>query len=198
MTKDEFIFKLKSKLDVLDEQTFNYEIENFFQKHNDELKENKSLEEIIKESGGITEIAKNILKKHGINPEKVLIKKNFISQKLEELFDVIHRVVEAMSKNKAKENIKIIVDLLILVFLIALLKIPFILIQNIGESLLIYFENSLIVEIWALLIYLLYILVAAITFINVFTKWFKNIKVSTKLKIKALESVNLKEPQKKI
>lgn len=194
MTKDEFIFKLKSKLDVLDEQTFNYEIENFFQKHNDELKENKSLEEIIKESGGITEIAKNILKKHGINPEKVLIKKNFISQKLEELFDVIHRVVEAMSKNKAKENIKIIVDLLILVFLIALLKIPFILIQNIGESLLIYFENSLIVEIWALLIDLLYILVAAITFINVFTKWFKNIKVSTKLKIKALESVNLKEP----
>ena len=193
MNKEEFVRKLKIKLDILEDDVFNDEINYYLDIINTKQNENQTEEEIIKSFGNINDIAKKILEKHGINSQKVLTKSNFVTEKFAEIFDVIQRVINAMSKNKAKENIKIIIDILILLLLISLIKIPFILIQNLGDSILLYLENPLIVEIWALIVDLLYILVAIITFVNIFTKWFKNIKINNPKKTKDLESITLKE-----
>ena len=193
MNQEEFIKKLKDKLDILTSEALNDEIKYFESEIEKQKAQNVSEEDIIKSFGNLENIEKQILKKHGINPEKVMKKENFIYKKFEELFQVIHRVVDIMSKNDLKDNVKILFDLFILIIFVCFIKIPFILIQNLGDSLLSYIDIPYISDIWGILIDLIYIIIALIIFMNIFTKWFKNLKTTKKLKTKELESVTLED-----
>lgn len=193
MNQEEFIKKLKDKLDILTSEALNDEIKYFESEIEKQKDQNVSEEDIIKSFGNLENIEKQILKKHGINPEKVMKKENFIYKKFEELFQVIHRVVDIMSKNDLKDNVKILFDLFILIIFVCFIKIPFILIQNLGDSLLSYIDIPYISDIWGILIDLIYIIIALIIFMNIFTKWFKNLKTTKKLKTKELESVTLED-----
>ena len=104
-----------------------------------------------------------------------------------------------MSKNDLKSNAKIVLDILILIAFVAILKIPFIVVQNLGDSLLSYLAIPVISDIWSLLMDLIYIVVAVIVFINIFQKYFKNIQSDKKatLKTNGLESVSLEDLTKK-
>ena len=195
LNQEEFYKKVEEKLDVLDKEVLESEINIYREVIKNQKQQGVNEEDIIKAFGSIEEIQRKILKKHGINPDKVLKQKNFFAEKFEELFEVIHRVVEVMSKNALKENVKIILDLLILIVLICLIKIPFILVRNLGDSLIAYLEMPVVSDIWAIIIDLIYIIVAVIVFMNIFTKWFKNLKVNKtqKLKGKELETITLKD-----
>ena len=148
MNQEEFIKKLKDKLDILTSEALNDEIKYFESEIEKQKDQNVSEEDIIKSFGNLENIEKQILKKHGINPEKVMKKENFIYKKFEELFQVIHRVVDIMSKNDLKDNVKILFDLFILIIFVCFIKIPFILIQNLGDSLLSYIDIPYISDIW--------------------------------------------------
>ena len=196
MNQEEFIKKLKDRLDILTPEALEEEIKIYESDIEAKKTQNISEEDIIKSFGSLESIEKRILKKHGINPEKVMKKESFVYKKFEELFQVIHRMVDIMSKNDFKDNVKIIFDLLILIIFICLIKIPFILVQNSGDSLLSYIDIPYISDIWGLIVDLIYIVIAVIIFINIFTKWFKNLKTTKKLKMKELESVKLNDEEK--
>lgn len=196
LNQEEFIKKLKDKLDILTPEALEEEIKIYESDIESKKTQNLAEEDIIKSFGSLESIEKRILKKHGINPEKVMKKESFIYKKFEELFQVIHRVVDIMSKNDFKENVKIIFDLLILIIFICLIKIPFILVQNLGDSLLSYIDIPYISDIWGLIVDLIYIIIAVIIFVNIFTKWFKNLKTTKKLKTKELESITLNDKEK--
>jgi len=115
-------------VDILTEETKEQEVEKYRKEIEKQKEEGLTEEQIIKSFKSIEEIQKEIYLSRGINPEKISQKKGSIYKKLEELFQVIHRIVEAMSKNNAKENIKIIIDIIVLLLLVCILKIPFILI----------------------------------------------------------------------
>ncbi len=196
MNQEEFIKKLKDKLEILTPEALEEEIKIYELEIERQKEQNIKEEDIIKSFGTIENIVKKILKKHGINPEKVMKKESLLYKKFEELFEVIHRVVDVMSKNDFKENVKIFFDLLILIIFISLIKIPFILIQNLGDSLLSYIDIPYSMDIWGLIVDLIYIVISVIIFANIFTKWFKNLKVAKKIKTKELESVTLKDNEK--
>ncbi len=196
MNQEEFIKKLKDKLEILTPEALEEEIKIYELEIERQKDQNIKEEAIIKSFGTIENIVKKILNKHGINPEKVMKKESLLYKKFEELFEVIHRVVDVMSKNELKENIKIVFDLLILIIFISLIKIPFILIQNLGDSLLSYIDIPYSMDIWGLIVDLIYIVISVIIFANIFTKWFKNLKVAKKIKTKELESVTLKDNEK--
>ena len=109
------------------------------------------------------------------------------------MFEGIHNIVESMSHNSKKENIKIIIDLLVLIFFICLIKIPFILIRNLGESVFTIVEIPYALEIWSLIIDIIYIIVAIMVFINIFTKWLKNLEIKKEInkKGKSLQGITL-------
>ncbi len=193
MKKEEFLNKLKTKLDIFTEKE-QENILNNYQKliENDNLSE----EESIKKLGSIEKIYEDILLNHGINPKR--IKKETISKKLEELFKIIQNIVEQMSKNNMKENAKIIMDLLVLLFLICIIKLPFIFIRNIGDTLLLPLEKPILLNIWSIVLDIIYIIVAVMVFINIFTKWFKLKKDNkteslNKIKNQSLEAITLEE-----
>ena len=196
LNQEEFIKKLKDKLEILTPEALEEEIKIYELEIERQKDQNIKEEAIIKSFGTIENIVKKILNKHGINPEKVMKKESLLYKKFEELFEVIHRVVDVMSKNELKENIKIVFDLLILIIFISLIKIPFILIQNLGDSLLSYIDIPYSMDIWGLIVDLIYIVISVIIFANIFTKWFKNLKVAKKIKTKELESVTLKDNEK--
>ena len=196
MNQEEFIKKLRDNLDIFEDNVIDEEVNHYVEEIEKQKNQNINEEQIIASFGNLDTIQKSIFKKHGINPSKVLKKEGFLYKKFEELFEVIHRVVDIMSKNSFQENIKILFDLLILIIFICLLKIPFILVRNLGDSLFTYTSIPLISEIWGILIDLIYIVIAVMVFVNIFTKWFKNLKVTKKIKGKALDSISLEDSKK--
>jgi len=193
MNKEEFLLRLKDKIDIFTEEEQNKILSSY---ENGEI---RNLEEIQKE----------IFLSHGINPDKV-IKKGFY-KKLEELCFVIRRVIDVMSKNEMKENAKIVLDFLVLLFLICLIKLPFLFIENILESLILPFGIPYVITILSVALELVYIVIALVVFINIFTKWFKNLKikdrvskksennfksVDVKLKGESLEAISLEDSEK--
>ena len=195
MNKDEFVSRLETSLDIFEDSVKKQEIENYLTRIEEREKNGESEEEIIKSFGTITEITETILKNHGINPQKLSKKNSFIYKQFEELFQVIHHVIDEMSKNDFQNNLKIILDLLILIAFICLLKIPFILVRNLGDSLITNLNITFMSGIWGLIVDIIYIIVALVVFMNIFNKYFKNIKAkkSNKIKGKELESINLEK-----
>ncbi len=195
MNKEEFVSRLENSLDIFEEEVKKEEIEKYLKKIEDREKSGETEQEIIKSFGTITNIQEQIIKQHGINPKKLQKKNGYIYKQFEELFQVIHHVIDEMSKNDFQNNIKIIVDILILIAFICLLKIPFILIRNIGDSLIINLNITFMSGIWGVLIDIIYIVIAIAVFMNIFNKYFKNIKAkkSNKIKGKELESINLEK-----
>ena len=194
--KEKLISNLKNSLTILTNEAREEEIQKIESNISQKLENGMSEEEAVKSLGGLDEILRDIYLSRGIDSSKIMKKKGFFYGKLEELFESIHNVVDAMSKNSFQENLKIIADLLVLIVIICAIKIPFLLIENIGDGIFEVLGNSTVNSIWGLVIDLIYIVVAIMVFMNIFTKWFHNIK--SKTNVKKEEPPKMEMPQKKI
>lgn len=196
MTKEEFQRRLRNKLEILTEKAQEDEIRKYEEKIEEEKKQGRTEEEILSKLN-IEEIAKNILENRGINLEKALKKNNIIYKKIEDLCYTINRIVDAMSKNTAKENTKIILNILIIVLVVCLLKIPFIFVKDLGLTIIEIFNNSILTKVWDIIFEILYVIVAVIVFVTIFTNWFKDLKGSNlkKFKKNPLEAISLKNEE---
>lgn len=194
MKFNEFKKQLKTKLDILTPKAFDEEMKNYESTLKRELENGMSEEEIVLSFGSLDFIVDNILEKRGIDKTKISNHK-FLYKEFERLFISIHNLVDVMAKNDMKENAKIILDLLVLIAFICVLKIPFLFIQNIGDDLLLSFNQPILLEIGHFILEIVYIIVALMFFMNIFNKWFSNLKnkKSAKIEGKELEAVSLKE-----
>lgn len=194
MKFNEFKKQLKTKLDILTPKAFEEEMKSYESTLKRELENGMTEEEIVLSFGSLDFIVDNILEKRGIDKMKISHPK-FLYKEFERLFASIHNLVDVMAKNDMKENAKIILDLLVLIVFICLLKIPFLFIQNIGDDLLLSFNQPILLEIGHFILEIVYIIVALMFFMNIFNKWFSNLKNKKSVKIegKELEAVSLKE-----
>lgn len=194
MKFNEFKKQLKTKLDILTQKAFEEEMKSYESTLTRELENGMTEEEIVLSFGSLDFIADNILEKRGIDKMKISHPK-FLYKEFERLFASIHNLVDVVAKNDMKENAKIILDLLVLIVFICLLKIPFLFIQNIGDDLLLSFNQPILLEIGHFILEIVYIIVALMFFMNIFNKWFSNLKNKKSVKIegKELEAVSLKE-----
>lgn len=185
----EFKKDLRKRLDILTEEAFQEEIAVYESKLT-----NQKEEERVASFGNLDDIAQSILKKRGIDEAKITHSK-FVYHQFEELFKTVHRVVDRMAQNEFKENVKIVIDLLILIAFICLLKVPFLFVQNVFDDLLLNFNQPILVEIIHFILDISYIILAVVFFMNIFTKWFQNRdeKKVNKIKGEALESISLSD-----
>ncbi len=178
---DKYLNEVKSYLNVLEKDIIDKEINNIKNVIEKNISKGKKFEELNLVSA--KEQASTILKSYGLNPDVLLKKENIFKRKGKELVDAFNHLLDIMTKNDFKSNIKIIVDILILLIFISLVKIPFIAIRNLGESLLQNIDFPLAFDIWGFVIEFVYIIVAIMIFINVFPKWFKNLKPTPKKEV---------------
>ena len=189
MKKEEFLQQVRTRLDVL--------LESEREKELRILSDSINTDDDIKGLGSVDDVCKKIYTSRGIDYAKIH-GDGRVHQGLEDMFLIIQNLVQQMSKNSFKDNVKIVFDLLILFAFIAIIKIPFIAVRNLGDSLFSYLDLTFVSNIWGLVIELVYIVVAFILFINIFNRYFSNYKkeVTKKkdmVKGKALESITLED-----
>ena len=215
MKKQEFLNKLRKKLNVLEDK----EIEDIISEYAGYIEEkvNRGLteEEAVKELGDINEIANDLLQAYKVKPKESNYLNRFIN-KVSQMFDYF---LNELSNKSGKDILKLIVEICLIIFLIMIFRIPFLLVKDLGWNI---FEglaspiSNIFYGIWSFIVEASYFVLAIILFIKIIEKRYfqgfsekivneiedeqpkkKKVKTSKKEEIKE-EPVMVKEvPQKR-
>lgn len=177
MNRTTYLQTLKNGLSIFEESYQQQKILEMDEKISSLLEQGISEEEALKNLGDVQSMIDSIYKENHVDYARTIPKKSFLLSSYEQLFKTIRHVIDVMSKNSSKANAKILLDILILLGLTCVIKIPFILVRDLGDSTLDFFANPLLSNIWHLIIELIYLVVAVTFFLNVFKKWFQNLKI---------------------
>lgn len=177
MDRNKYLQTLKDGLYFFDEAYQQRKILEVDGQINLFLQTGKTEEEATQEIGNVEDLIQKIYAENHIDMTQIQSKKNSKLSKIDEIFDVFGHMIDVMSKNSAKSNGKIIFDLLVLVLLTSLLKIPFFVVRDFGNGLLDVFSSPLITNIWYFIIEVLYWILAVFFFLRVFKKWFSKLEI---------------------
>ncbi len=157
---DRYLSVIRGKLVILDKSVLDGDLNNFVLSVGSDV--NLGYDEFVKKYP-IDVVCQDILQKHGIKSSFVLKPKFWFS---------FRNLINVMSENDAKSNMVVLFNLFLLIVLISVAKIPFILVRNIGDSLLLGFKNPIFYNVWDLAIELTYIFSAIVLFVMIFPRWF--------------------------
>ena len=171
MNRNEFLRSLRKSLSFLEKEELEREVLFFINKI-DSAKE--ADEEVIKTFGSMEDIVKEVAKRHGLNYKTVKKKESWFKKFYNELVDLS----TILKNSDGKKRGKILLDILLLIVITCVLKIPFIFVRDMGDNFVetILESNMTILAVWGLFIELVYVVVALCFFIKTFEKWFRNIK----------------------
>jgi len=171
MNKEEFLKKLSKKLEVLEDT----EIEDIVSEYDGYIDEkvNAGLteEEAVKELGDFEEIVSDLLAAYKLknNPRP----DSGFNRVINTISDGIDSFMDSLDNKTGRDIIKLLIEIIIILFIICLLKIPFSMIKDLGSSIFdtlpIPFSN-LFTGIWYFIIEFSYIVVAVVFFVKTFQK----------------------------
>lgn len=200
MKKSEFITKLNERLSILTDDERKDIIDEYSEYIDNKISEGKTEEEAVRNFGDIDELASEILKAYKIN-DKYSKKENFKSEASEILNDITTFLTttfnSAFSGISTQGISSMIVLILTAIILCILLRIPFWLIELLGNILLsILLPHSLewiFVKVWDVIVLCFYFLTAIIMIKNLFVSGQQTSSESNETKKK----VNIIMPNKK-
>lgn len=173
MDKNKYLQTFKDEISIFTESYQQKKVLELDEKIGKMMQDGKKEEDIIREIGTIEELVQKVYEENHLNYNKKSNGK--ITQSFEKLFDMVHCIIDIMSKNSTKENFKIIIDLFLLILFICVIKIPFIVVRDFGNSLLDFIPIPIILNLWHLLMEFVYIIIAIVVFISILKKWFQNL-----------------------
>lgn len=177
MNKKEFLNTLRKRLSILEDS----EIEDIISEYEGYIEEKVNVglseEEAVKELGSIDEIVKDLLAAYKVKEPKSDSFNNVINK----VSNGIDNFMSSLDDKSAKDIIRILIEIIIILLAIWLLKIPFALIRDLGESIFTEVHNpigNILGSIWWIIIEFSYIIVAVIFFFKMFEKrYFKNVSI---------------------
>lgn len=195
MNKEEFLTKLRKKLDVLEDK----EIEDIISEYEGYIEEKKSRglteEEAVKELGDINEISSDLLGAYKVKQKG----SNYLNKFIDKVSQIFDKVLNELSTKSGKDILKFVVEICLIILLICIFKIPFIFIKDLGWNIfstLSYPISNTFYSIWSFIIELSYFILAIILFIKIIQKrYFEGI--SEKI-VADLEEQDVKKNKKKI
>ena len=171
MKKDEFLNKLRKKLVVLTDEEIEDIIEEYGGYIDEKVKKGKKTEEeAIGEFGDIDELSREILSAYKVKPDTD-IAKSFIMNLFNDIAKTFEKIVDDLSDKEPTEVMKFVFEMLLLILLIAICRIPVHIIINIGREIFMIMPMplyALIYGIWRLLFEIGYLLLAVLFFIKIF------------------------------
>ena len=174
--KNEYLQAFKNGIAIFEESYQQKKVLELEDEISSQISKGKSEEEVIQGLGTVERRIEKVLKENHVNIHNQR-SNSFFSSKCASLLEIINHIIDVMSKNNSRTNAKIIFDILILIFLVCILKIPFILVRDLGDSLLSFLEIPIVLNFWHLVIELVYVILAVVVFLNIFKRWFRNLKV---------------------
>ena len=195
MNKKEFLRVLEKRLSILNEDERKDIIDEYKDTISEKVKNGQTEEEAIKDFGDIDDLVKELLSAYKLDPEYENKEKSSFDHILDESESIIKRGADKLagfSKNlyhrflnsNREINLSLIFEILIKIFLVvlalALLRLPFILFENLGGQI---FEaffspfNEILMVIWKICLMILYLVVCILVVIAVFKQYFEGEEV---------------------
>jgi len=172
MKRKEFLKLLRQRLTFLSKEELEKEVLYYI---NEIDKSKKSDEEVIKSFGSIDNIVKDVCKKRGLDYKKV--SKNNGFKFFQNYYNELIDLSDIFKNGDRNKRIKLLLDLLLLLVVTCVLKIPFIFVRNLGDSLfgIVFNGNIMVLAIWGLVIEILYVILALSFFMKTLKKWIKGL-----------------------
>lgn len=176
MNKEEFLKKLSKKLDILEDKEIDDIISEYQGYIEEKVATGMNEEEAVKELGDFDEIVSDLLAAYKVKtPPKEEWTFNKFFAKINKAIDVI---IDSFQDKSAKDIVKVLIEIIIILFLICLLKIPFSMLKDLGSNIFHELSNPLgniFGDIWRFLIEISYLITAIIFFIKIFERrYFKD------------------------
>lgn len=168
MNKKEFLQELKNKISILKEEEVNDIINEYSELIDEKLKKKQKEEKIIKDLGNIDDLAKEILDAYKINHN---YNKNAGTKFFEQCNKIIETLVNKFKDESFSSIVKFLLEIVVILIFIAILKIPFALVESLGANIFTFSYAPLsetLQTIWNFLIEMTYLVVAILVFVNIF------------------------------
>ena len=173
MKKEEFMKELRDKLSILEEKEINDIIEEYSGYIDEKVKNGATEEDAIKDFGDIDELATELLKAYKINVEKKKSEKNWINSTVEKINEGIDAIVQFFSNKDAREILRIVLEICIILIGISFCKLPFHFLEEIGREVFSMFGGGLgrvLYQTWKFIIEIAYFVFAIVLFIKIVEK----------------------------
>lgn len=177
MNKEEFLKKLKKRLNVLEDSEIEDIVSEYEGYIDEKVAKGLSEEEAVKELGNFEEIVQDLLAaykvKNSSNNEDTF--SNFINK----LGNGLDNIIDTLSHKSGTDIIRLLIEIIIILFIICLLKIPFSMIKDLGGDIfkeLVSPIGNVFRAIWYFIIDFSYIIISVIFFIKMLEKrYFKSV-----------------------
>ena len=174
MNKQEFLNKLRKKLDVLEES----EIDDIISEYEGYIEEKVSRglteEEAVKELGDLNEIVSDLLAAYKIKQKD----NNYLNKFMNKVSLGFDNLLNELSNKSGKDILKFVIEICLIIFLILIFKIPFLLIKDLGWNIFSSLASpisNIFYSIWSFIIELSYFILAIVLFVKIIQKrYFKN------------------------
>lgn len=167
MKKREFLNKLRKRLDILEDREIDDIISEYEGYIEEKVKAGKTEEEAVKELGDIEEIAKEMLFAYKVKDKKE--NDGFLNNIASKISDFI----DSLDNKSSKDIIKIIIEIILIMLVIGIIRLPFSLIKDLGETLFLDLDSPtrfIFKDIWEFIIDLSYVVISIIFFVKMLDK----------------------------
>ncbi len=199
MKKEEFLNKLRKRLDVLEEK----EVEDILTEYegyiDEKIEAGSTEEEAVNSFGDVDLLADELLKAY-----KVKVSKNEdpIGNFANKIVKIIDRLINDLSKKSPKEIARFIIEIFVILLLIGLCHIPVSMLVNLGSNVFNILSsplNRIFYTIWSFVLEFAYAILAIVVFVRVFNyRYLQNVSLEEEPKQKNTKKIkNVKKEGKK-
>lgn len=171
MNKEQFIAYMNKKLAVIKDEERKDIIDEYVNHIEMKVADGSSEEEAIAAFGDIDEMIKEILDAYNINPRQQDSFDYKVNDFLDRMFDAFRRLLGGATNMDADRIVRMVFEILLVLILLGLLRIPFAIIEGVGSGILRgvlgYGIGSTLGWIFRVLVNLIYLVVFIVVLVNI-------------------------------
>ena len=197
MKKEEFLNKLRKRLDILEEK----EVEDLLSEYegyiDEKIEAGASEEEAVNSFGDIDELADELLKAY-----KVKVPKNDdpIGNFANKVVKIIDRLIQDFSKKSPKEIAQFVIEIFLILLLIGLCHIPVSMLVDLGSNVFNILSsplNRIFYTVWSFVLEFAYCILAIVVFVRIFNyRYLQKVSIEEEKKEEPKEYKKKEKPKK--
>ena len=197
MKKEEFLNKLRKRLDILEEKEVEDLLSEYVGYIDEKIEAGASEEVAVNSFGDIDELADELLKAY-----KVKVPKNDdpIGNFANKVVKIIDRLIQDFSKKSPKEIAQFVIEIFLILLLIGLCHIPVSMLVDLGSNVFNILSsplNRIFYTVWSFVLEFAYCILAIVVFVRIFNyRYLQNVSIEEEKKEEPKEYKKKEKPKK--